>query len=103
MAAEVAKLQKDNGVNTFGGCVPLLIQMPLLFAFFGMLRKAVAAFETGHHGSRVYAGAAGERAGDGRIGLSNVDELMKGGEEKTTSEDFLRNATNASEEVLVSY
>lgn len=42
MAAEIAKLQKDNGVNTFGGCVPLLIQMPLLFAFFGMLRKAVA-------------------------------------------------------------
>jgi YidC/Oxa1 family membrane protein insertase len=42
MAAEIEKLQKDNGVNMFGGCVPLLIQMPLLFAFFGMLRKAVA-------------------------------------------------------------
>jgi YidC/Oxa1 family membrane protein insertase len=42
MAAEIAKLQKDNGVTIFGGCVPLLIQMPLLFAFFGMLRKAVA-------------------------------------------------------------
>jgi YidC/Oxa1 family membrane protein insertase len=42
MVAEIAKLQKDNGVNMFGGCVPLLIQMPLLFAFFGMLRKAVA-------------------------------------------------------------
>ena len=42
MATEIAKLQKDNGVNMFGGCVPLLIQMPLLFAFFGMLRKAVA-------------------------------------------------------------
>jgi YidC/Oxa1 family membrane protein insertase len=40
MAAEIAKLQKDNGVNMFGGCLPLLIQMPLLFAFFGMLRKA---------------------------------------------------------------
>jgi YidC/Oxa1 family membrane protein insertase len=42
MAAEIAKLQKDHGVNLFGGCVPLLIQMPLLFAFFGMLRKAAA-------------------------------------------------------------
>jgi len=41
MAAEIAKLQKDNGINVFGGCIPLLIQMPLLFAFFGMLRKAV--------------------------------------------------------------
>ena len=42
MSAEIAKLQKDHGVNLFGGCVPLLIQMPLLFAFFGMLRKASA-------------------------------------------------------------
>lgn len=42
MTAEIAKLQKDNGINVFGGCIPLLIQMPLLFAFFGMLRKAVA-------------------------------------------------------------
>jgi len=41
MAAEIAKLQKDNDINMFGGCMPLLIQMPLLFAFFGMLRKAV--------------------------------------------------------------
>jgi YidC/Oxa1 family membrane protein insertase len=40
--AEIAKLQKDNGVNPFGGCLPLLVQMPLLFAFFGMLRKASA-------------------------------------------------------------
>lgn len=42
MNLEIAKLHKDNGINVFGGCVPLLIQMPLLFAFFGMLRKAVA-------------------------------------------------------------
>jgi YidC/Oxa1 family membrane protein insertase len=40
MAAKIAQLQKDNGVNMFGGCLPLLIQMPLLLAFFGMLRKA---------------------------------------------------------------
>jgi membrane protein insertase Oxa1/YidC/SpoIIIJ len=42
MPAEIAKLQKDAGINPFGGCVPLLIQMPLLIAFFGMLRKATA-------------------------------------------------------------
>jgi YidC/Oxa1 family membrane protein insertase len=42
MATEISTLQKDNGVNPFGGCVPLLIQMPLLLAFFGMLRKAAA-------------------------------------------------------------
>jgi YidC/Oxa1 family membrane protein insertase len=37
--AEIMKLQKDNGVNMFGGCIPTLIQLPLLFAFMSMLPK----------------------------------------------------------------
>ena len=41
MNAEIVQLQKDNGVNMFGGCIPTLIQLPLLFAFFGMLPKVV--------------------------------------------------------------
>ena len=41
MNAEVMQYQKDQGVNMFGGCIPTLIQMPLLFAFFGMLPKVV--------------------------------------------------------------
>ena len=41
MNAEIMQLQKDNGVNMFGGCIPTLIQMPLLFAFFSMLPKVV--------------------------------------------------------------
>jgi YidC/Oxa1 family membrane protein insertase len=41
MNAEIMQVQKDNGVNMFGGCIPTLIQMPLLFAFFGMLPKVV--------------------------------------------------------------
>jgi YidC/Oxa1 family membrane protein insertase len=41
MNVEIMKLQKDNGVNMFGGCIPTLIQMPLLFAFFTMLRSVV--------------------------------------------------------------
>ncbi len=40
MSAEIAALQKENGINMFGGCLPLLVQMPLLWAFFGMLRNA---------------------------------------------------------------
>jgi YidC/Oxa1 family membrane protein insertase len=31
---EVMKLYKENGVNPLGGCLPLLIQMPILFALF---------------------------------------------------------------------
>lgn len=41
MNAEIMQLQKDNGVNMFGGCIPTLIQLPLLMAFFGMLPKVV--------------------------------------------------------------
>ncbi len=41
MNVEIMKLQKDNGVNMFGGCIPNLITLPLLFAFFTMLRSVV--------------------------------------------------------------
>jgi YidC/Oxa1 family membrane protein insertase len=41
MNAEVMQLQKDHGVNMFGGCIPTLITMPLLFAFFTMLPRVV--------------------------------------------------------------
>ena len=41
MNVEIMKLQKDNGVNMFGGCIPTLIQLPLLFAFFTMLPRVV--------------------------------------------------------------
>ncbi len=41
MNAEIMKLQKDNGVNMFGGCIPTLITLPLLYAFFTMLPRVV--------------------------------------------------------------
>jgi YidC/Oxa1 family membrane protein insertase len=41
MNAEIMKLQKDNGVNMFGGCIPTLVQLPLLFAFYSMLPRVV--------------------------------------------------------------
>jgi YidC/Oxa1 family membrane protein insertase len=41
MNAEIMQLQKDNGVSMFGGCIPQLITMPLIIAFFYMLPKVV--------------------------------------------------------------
>ena len=41
MNAEIMQLQKDNGVNMFGGCIPTLIQLPLLIAMFSMLQEVV--------------------------------------------------------------
>ena len=36
----VMKLYKEAGANPFAGCLPLLIQMPVLFALFSALRTA---------------------------------------------------------------
>ena len=41
MNAEVMALQKANGVSMLGGCIPSLIQLPLLFAFFTMMTRVV--------------------------------------------------------------
>ncbi len=41
MNQEVFKLQKENGVNMFGSCLPMLIQWPLLFAFYRMLSNVI--------------------------------------------------------------
>lgn len=39
--AEMMKLYKEHGVNPMGGCLPLLIQMPILIAFFRVLQNAI--------------------------------------------------------------
>lgn len=39
MQAKVMGLYKEQGVNPFGGCLPLLIQMPIFIAFFQSLIK----------------------------------------------------------------
>ncbi|HEY4009545.1 MAG TPA: membrane protein insertase YidC [Acidobacteriaceae bacterium] len=41
MNAEIMDLQKKHGVSMFGGCIPTLVQFPLLFAFFTMMTKVV--------------------------------------------------------------
>jgi YidC/Oxa1 family membrane protein insertase len=41
MQAEIMQLQKDHGVNMFGGCIPSLLTFPLIIAFFNMLPKVV--------------------------------------------------------------
>jgi YidC/Oxa1 family membrane protein insertase len=38
---EISALYKEHNVNPAGGCFPLLIQMPFLFAFWAMLSAAI--------------------------------------------------------------
>ncbi len=39
--AEMMELYRKHGVNPLGGCVPMLLQMPFLFAFYKVLTVAI--------------------------------------------------------------
>jgi len=41
MNTEMMALYKTEGVNMYGSCLPMLIQMPLFFAYFEMLQNTV--------------------------------------------------------------
>jgi YidC/Oxa1 family membrane protein insertase len=41
MNQEMMALYKTEGINMYGSCLPLLIQMPLFFAYFRVLQNAV--------------------------------------------------------------
>jgi YidC/Oxa1 family membrane protein insertase len=38
---EMMRIYKEHGINPMGGCLPLLIQMPILVAFFRVLQNAI--------------------------------------------------------------
>jgi YidC/Oxa1 family membrane protein insertase len=41
MNTEMMALYKEEGVNMYGSCLPLIVQMPLFFAYFRVLQNAV--------------------------------------------------------------
>ena len=41
MNMEMMKLYKEHGVNPMGGCLPMLLQMPLLYALFIVFRSTI--------------------------------------------------------------
>ena len=41
MQKEIADLYKHHGVNPVGGCLPLLVQLPFLYAYYRMLGTAI--------------------------------------------------------------
>ena len=41
MNQEIMALYKQHNVNPLGGCLPLILQMPLLFAFYSLLANSI--------------------------------------------------------------
>ena len=38
---EMMKLYKDGGVNPIGGCLPMVLQMPILFALYTVFSSTI--------------------------------------------------------------
>ena len=41
MNEEVMKVYSEHGINPLGGCLPMLLQMPFLYAFYRVLDLAI--------------------------------------------------------------
>lgn len=46
---EIQKLYQENGVNPFGGCLPMLIQMPIFFALNQIIRNGYIYIDKINH------------------------------------------------------
>ena len=47
MNVEIGELYKKHGINPLGGCLPIVIQMPFLFAFYAMLANVTELRQAG--------------------------------------------------------
>ncbi len=93
MNTEMMELYKSKGVNPASGCVPMLLTMPVLFAFYALLsrghraaRRAVRRLDPGSvaarsalhhadHDGRDDVLAAADDAGDRRSGAAADDDV----------------------------
>jgi YidC/Oxa1 family membrane protein insertase len=50
MNQEVMELYKKHGINPLGGCLPMLIQMPIYIALYSMLGNSVELYHSGFVG-----------------------------------------------------
>ena len=45
MNSEVLKIYKEHNVNPMMGCLPMLLQMPIFFALYGVLRQSIELYK----------------------------------------------------------
>jgi YidC/Oxa1 family membrane protein insertase len=41
MNMEMMKLYQQEGINPMGGCLPMVLQLPILWGFYGLLSRAI--------------------------------------------------------------
>ena len=74
MNQETMKLYKAHGVNPMGGCLPLLLQMPVLFALFNLFRTTIMLRQASFLGGLI----RDLSAPDNMIGNINVLPILMG-------------------------
>jgi YidC/Oxa1 family membrane protein insertase len=70
MQEETMALYKEHGVNPFGGCLPLLLQIPVLITLFAVLQFPKGMTHIPHSESNPVAG----RPQDSRLYVDIVDQ-----------------------------
>jgi len=80
---ETMKLYKEHGVNPFGGCLPLLMQMPLFIALYQVVRLNLR-----YMGFRV-----SESAATGFVAIAGASGLLAALQSSKLAEDLLDPAT----------
>jgi len=80
---ETMKLYKEHGVNPFGGCLPLLMQMPLFIALYQVVRLNLR-----YMGYRV-----SETAATGFVAITGATGLLAALQSSKLAEDLLDPAT----------
>ena len=56
MNEELMKLYQEHGINPLGGCLPILLQLPVFFIIYRVIRKLTAHCSQAMHDSLLKAG-----------------------------------------------
>jgi YidC/Oxa1 family membrane protein insertase len=88
--AETMKLYKDHGVNPLGGCLPVILQMPVLFALFAVFRSTIMFRQAGFLGLIHDLSGPDRMIPFGSSGINVLPVLMGGStfiQQKMTMQD----------------
>ena len=53
MNKKMMEFMKENKVSPLGGCLPMVLQMPVFFGFYRMIRSAIELRGAHFSGSRI--------------------------------------------------
>ena len=74
MNTEIMNLYREKGVNPASGCVPMLLTMPILFAFYSLLSQAIEL--RGAEFGAVDHGSVGARSVLRHSGANGADDVL---------------------------